>query len=216
MEIIEDDVKNYTISKIRAKLNGKYQKIKKRNDEGTSEYEGKGETEAALYGSGGFKGRCYNCGKYGHKSEDCPEKKRSNNGKGRERYPRSKTEKFNGKCFFCGKWGHTKAECRERKKMLQQQGNDSANFVEEAVLMTVDETVSNRCSSCCWWNRAHSSASCRSVSVEISEAALFVEEEINMEENEELETSTELLQSHESHEKTEDSKNDPETESEVI
>lgn len=53
-----------------------------------------------------FDGKCFNCGKKGHKSPDCKESKK--NGKGGAR-----GKKFEGKCNTCGKSGHMSKTCWE-------------------------------------------------------------------------------------------------------
>ena len=111
VEIIEDDVKNYTIPKIRTKLNGRFQKILRGGIKNKLVLD---RIESALFLST-FTGRCLNCRKFGHKSVDCPEKELQDNNKNYKKEHKKKGS-FNGKCFHCGKWGHPKSQCWDLQK----------------------------------------------------------------------------------------------------
>ena len=56
-----------------------------------------------------YKGRCYKCGKYGHKGYDCY---KSSNG-------------FQGKCHFCEMVGHKVWQCRKLKEYKERQMQES-------------------------------------------------------------------------------------------
>ena len=67
----------------------------------------KDKTEVALLA---FNGKCFNCGKFGHKSPECKEPRKQ-----RQTGPRSGTQtKFTGKCFNCGKSGHMGKDCWQK------------------------------------------------------------------------------------------------------
>ena len=114
-----------TIEQVREKLNGWYEKFKKRN----FNLENSGGSEKALNAKGhnGYKGTCPKCGKYGHKSSKC----RSNPGNNDEekdtqanRGNRNKSG-FQGYCYNCGRYGHAKANCKFKKS------NEAANKIDE-------------------------------------------------------------------------------------
>ena len=85
-----------------------------------------------------IKGKCWNCGKYGHKSEECRSKKEVTNGNDGS----NKSEKSGGgkkfmKCTYCKKSGHTDDHCW--KKAADAKKGESANMAkEENVLMCVE------------------------------------------------------------------------------
>ena len=72
-----------------------------------------------------FNGNCHSCGKFGHRSKDCPDKKAkggndngnggsnniNNNSGGNQSNKNSGKPKFNGNCNICGKFGHKGADC---------------------------------------------------------------------------------------------------------
>ena len=85
-----------------------------------------------------FKGRCYNCGEFGHKKVDCPKLRSQTNN--------DRSGRFNGTCFYCGKRGHRKSECREWKKKLEEMKGESANIhrengISDVMLMGHEEKV---------------------------------------------------------------------------
>jgi Zinc knuckle len=69
----------------------------------------KDKTEVALLA---FNGKCFNCGKYGHKSPDCKELRKQ-----KQTGSRNGTRtKFTGKCFNCGKPGHKGNDCWQKEE----------------------------------------------------------------------------------------------------
>jgi hypothetical protein len=110
-----------TIVELRDALNLKYERIKEtknfvKDDE---------DSEIALYG-GGFKGKCNNCGKIGHKSADCRDKKNNNK--------KDKTggkKKFDGECFYCKKSGHRASDCFKKKRDEKENNGEKANTAQD-------------------------------------------------------------------------------------
>ena len=116
---LDDTVKPLEIRELRDELVMKFNRIKKNkgmNEDANSEEAE--ESALAAFGTKNFKGRCYNCGEFGHKKQDCPQIKKN-----------SSRNTFNGNCYYCGKRGHRKSECRKYKKKLEEDA--AANLVRE-------------------------------------------------------------------------------------
>ena len=122
-----------TIEDLRDELNLRFERLNTRDDSDNDE----DEEEKALFGGGQFKGRCNNCGKYGHKSADCrsggkgPKKTFGNFGnnggyKGGTSSFKSNDAKFKGNCWNCNKPGHRSADCRSAKKFNGEQANKAS------------------------------------------------------------------------------------------
>ena len=104
---------------IREELNLRYERLCEKERKSRREDHGNGG-ETALF-AGGFKGRCHNCGKYGHKAANCKEKKDSEGGGGGgNNQSNSNGNGFKGKCYKCKKTGHKVKDCPENEKS----GND--------------------------------------------------------------------------------------------
>jgi len=93
------------------------------NDE--AEEEGGKETAVVNAERGNFQGKCYNCGKYGHKGAQCPEK---NQGQ--------------GKCEICGRVGHAKKDCwdnpdnaHKRPKWWKNRDNEEASGASVEIML---------------------------------------------------------------------------------
>jgi len=145
-----------TIEQIRTDLNAHYKKIGKRKDD--AEYEGTeqsmkslvtqlkslDEAEIAQVFKKVFKGNCHSCGKQGHKSSDCPNKKGGTKS-------RSKSFTFNGKCYGCGMIGHRKADCTHKSEKanqaLDEEESDGSDEENEDELGFV-ACVQTRCHEC--------------------------------------------------------------------
>ncbi len=93
-----------TIKELREELKLKYQKINGGKYGGSF---GDKEGEIGLF-MGGYKGRCNNCGKQGHKMKDC----RAPGGGAHS----GNKNKANVECYYCHEKGHYKSECPKLKK----------------------------------------------------------------------------------------------------
>ena len=124
-----------TIEELREELNLKYLRLYGSKEESLT-----GESETALF-AGGFKGKCNECGKLGHKARDCKDKdgKKNNNNNSRRNGTR-----FNGNCNYCKKKGHMEKNCFKKKKdeKDKDKGSESANVAkekdEDLVLLALD------------------------------------------------------------------------------
>ena len=103
---LEKDLENDTLdmTELRLKLATIFERIKDKE-----EHENDDKEESAMTrqdkaptwkAKKKFKGRCYNCGKYGHKDVDYKGEKKQNNNR-KSTFKRGK--KFNGNCNHCGK-----------------------------------------------------------------------------------------------------------------
>jgi len=85
-----------------------------------------------------FKGKCTNCGKFGHKLNECCSKTRNSKGEGVEN-DKSKlkkgTDKSTIKCFSCGEMGHYKSKCPKNKS---KNATNKQSEKEDTVLMMVE------------------------------------------------------------------------------
>ena len=96
-------------------------------------------SETALF-AGGFKGRCHNCGKYGHKSVDCNDKKDNSGGDSKKGTSNGNGSGsgFKGKCFKCNEYGHKACDCPKGKN----------NEMAEVALTAMEYEFVGQCFAC--------------------------------------------------------------------
>ena len=103
--------------------------------------------ETALAAGGGnfkkFKGRCRNCGKYGHKAYHCRDgdNKDNKNNNNNNKNSQDKKYRFQGRCGFCNIYGHEEKDCRHK---IKAQSKETANPAAEGA----NEGVSLICGAC--------------------------------------------------------------------
>jgi hypothetical protein len=112
------------IEDVRERLRGKYNKMKVRWSRFTGTNQARNTEERTLDRTSekalnvGDKGRCYNCGEYGHKAKDCCKEK---NG-----------QKEDVQCFYCHRPGHKIADCIKKKEADVRK--EKTNMVTEEAL----------------------------------------------------------------------------------
>ena len=121
---LDDLVYPLTLRNLKNELLLKYNRIQENkgmNEESENE---EADKDIALFEyTKQFKGRCYNCGEFGHKREDCPKLKNQENN--------SNTGRISGTYFYCGKKGHKRSDCRKLKKRLEEIKNETLNLHQE-------------------------------------------------------------------------------------
>ncbi len=95
---------------IRTRLRNKYNKLKLRYSNSTENDDSKEKALATTQPRRAFKGRCSNCGRWGHKAADCKKKEKSGDEAGTEP---GKT--FEITCYYCQGKGHKASECNKKK-----------------------------------------------------------------------------------------------------
>jgi gag-polypeptide of LTR copia-type len=82
-----------------------------------------GEKAFVGYAKNQFKGRCYKCGKMGHKGSEC----RSGGNSGHKNHgpKNNKNDKFKGECHYCHKVGHKQEDCFKKKSDLAARGENA-------------------------------------------------------------------------------------------
>ena len=131
MEDLEDKIGNtvndaLTIKLICEKLTLRYERLCKKAKKSREEEYG---NETALY-AGGFKGRCHNCGEYGHKAMNC--KDNDGRGSGGNKQEDTHGSGFKGKCFECN---DTDDMCTPEE--IAQFGRPKVNGMDNKVLTMV-------------------------------------------------------------------------------
>lgn len=105
-----------TVKELREELKLKHQKM---NGGKCGSSSGDQEEEVGFF-AGGFKGKCNNCGKQGHKMKDC----RSPGG-GAHSGNKNKAN-VNVECHHCHEKGHHKSDCPKSKKKLEKEKASAA------------------------------------------------------------------------------------------
>lgn len=124
---------------IKDRLRNKFNRIKRKNksykDEDNDDSEEEEANETALYAGGKkFKGQCSHCGKWGHKSVDCRDKKNNKTAFGNESKTTNTNEnksKFPFNCYNCGKKGHRASDCRNKRKGNNENSSENANAAKD-------------------------------------------------------------------------------------
>ena len=115
-----------TIEDVREELNLRFERLCDKEKKSKKHGNGNGG-ETALF-AGGFKGRCHNCGKYGHKASDCKDKSSSGD-EGNSNGNNTHGSGFTGRCYKCKEKGHKASECPKKKNNEE---------MAEVALMAVD------------------------------------------------------------------------------
>ena len=122
----ENRVFEVSLDMVKDRLRSKYLKMLRKTN--LKHNAGKSTTfsEDAMYAGKYFKGKCHHCGKQGHKSVDCKDKKGKSDNNGGNK---SKLH-----CNYCNKNGHSEDFCYKKKREQRNQQNESADAVEEITI----------------------------------------------------------------------------------
>ena len=131
------------IDELREDLALKYQKMNPKSMEADLDE----DEEIGLF-AGGFKGKCHNCGKYGHKKSQCWELnggKRGGSGKGGGggRGNGGNNREETRTCFYCKQKGHISFNCpklkaRKEKERVMLATDDGDGSIALSMLYDLD------------------------------------------------------------------------------
>jgi hypothetical protein len=126
-----DDASNpLKIEEMRDELCLRYERLMKN---GSGGLENEVEEEQALYAGHQFKGKCYVCGKIGHKGANFRERTNKHNARFQGRGGKemgfgqgmNRGRGFKGNCNYCHRFGHKPADCIKKKNNLENRGNSN-------------------------------------------------------------------------------------------
>ncbi|CAM9889349.1 unnamed protein product, partial [Chrysoparadoxa australica] len=118
--VLEGEIDSLTLSKLRERVRGFYRRKQKVHEQETA------PPAVALQARYRFKGRCGDCGEYGHKKADCIKKAEPSNMKQKGYQRGGRTQKpFPWNCNYCGIKGHKEADCRKKKRAQNNAQDDT-------------------------------------------------------------------------------------------
>jgi hypothetical protein len=130
----EDLKKKITIQEIKNRLRNKFNKLKLRVKSINDADETSNEKLMSIKSyKKAFKGKCFNCGKYGHRLSECTEKKKGEDSPAPKPENGDKQDKF---CTFCKKKGHTENYCWKKKKQNEQIKTGKTNETVNAIMVS--------------------------------------------------------------------------------
>ena len=111
-----DDLQDpLTLEELREELCLKFEMMNRRGKLGLAQ----GPNEEHALFAGGFKGKCNNCGKIGHRARDCRDKSGNKDRNKQENHQGNNDGDRNVECFYCKKKGHRISNCYKLKQKEQ-------------------------------------------------------------------------------------------------